>query len=439
MNRKDHAGRDLLIVVVLTVIVYVISVHLEVREWMTDVTRPLERYELDELPLAFAALAISLAWFSWRRWRHAAEELRLRIRAQEDLAKSELRYRMLFMEDLAGNALTDANGTIEVCNPAMAQVLGLGDPAEAKGRNLMQFYADADLWLRHRAMLQRGEKVEVPVLELKSAAAGALTRVIARILPPSALGHSAGLHVYFADVTRLHLMQQELADTLLDYRLLSQKYVKVQEEERRGLARELHDELGQYLNAIKLDAVSIRSAGGERPEVAAAASAIVEHSNHVYDAVRGIMRRLRPPALDVLGLPDALTQLVQQWRARYAGIQCTLDTDGELQGLGETLNITVYRLIQECLTNIARHSEASEVKIRISASPDGLRISVHDNGCGMDTQAKRQGLGLIGLRERVDALSGRLELSSTPGSGLEVRVWLPATLPTEQGLDANET
>jgi signal transduction histidine kinase len=292
---------DLVVVVAVTVAAFWISAGMELREWLTEVTRPLEHYQIDELPFAFAALALSLAWFSWRRWRHSEEELRLRVAAQQTLAKREA-----------------------------------------------------------------------------------------------------------------------------ENRLLSQKYVMVQEDERRGLARELHDELGQCLNAIKVDAVAIRGmSSGKQPEIETSATAIVELSGHVYDVVRDIMQRLRPAALDALGLRDAVAHLVEQWQRRNRAVDCRFVASDDLSGLGEVMNITVYRLVQECLTNVAKHAGAEHLAVSVKKLGTEIQVAVLDDGRGMDLQAKRTGLGLVGLRERVEALRGRLELRSEPGKGMEVRAWLP--------------
>ena len=145
-------------------------------------------------------------------------------------------------------------------------------------------------------------------------------------------------------------------------------------------------------------------------------------------------QRLRPAALDALGLRDALADLVGQWSRRNPAVRCRFEATGDLDGLGEAVNITVYRLVQECLTNIVKHAEATTVTVSIDRSGDGLRVTVSDDGKGMDLNAKRTGLGLLGLRERVEAHFGRLELRSIPGKGLLVCAHLPAPLDgAEQG------
>ena len=422
---SHRVGLDLLVVVAVTLGTFALSAGLELREWLTEITRPLERYQLDELPLTFGALALSLAWFSWRRWRHAEDELRLRVAAQRALAEREAQYRTLFMENLAGTTLASPEGAIQLCNPAMARILGLRHPDHAVGRNLAEFYADRAQWDEHRQALAAGQKVESGVLDLV-AADGSDTKAIARMQPWESPGRPRELLVYLADISELHVMQKELADTLAENRLLSQKYLMVQEDERRSLARELHDELGQCLNAIKLDAVAIRDMShGLQPEIETSATAIVELSGHVYEVVRSIMQRLRPAALDALGLHDAVAHLVGQWQRRNRAVDCGFVASGDLSGLGEVMNITVYRLVQECLTNVAKHASAAHLTVSLERVDAEVRVVVLDDGRGMDLQAKRTGLGLVGLRERVEALRGRLHLTSEPGNGLEVRVWLP--------------
>jgi len=424
---------DLLVVVAVTLLSFLLAAAFEFREWMTEVTHPLEPYQIDELPFVFAVLAIAMSWFSWRRWRHAREELQLRMSAQAALGERERQYRTLFMEDLAGNAVTSQEGVIELCNPAMARMLGITHPDQALGRNMAEFYTDRDQWRSHRRATERGERVEIPLLSLE-AQDGSSVKVIARILPPSTPGDRSGLHVYFVDISALQTTQRQLADSLGENRLLSQKYLMVQEDERRSLAREMHDELGQCLNAIKLDAVSIRDLTHTQiPEAEASANAIIELSGHVYDVVRGIMQRLRPAALDTLGLHDAVGQLVGQWQRRNRAVECRYESSGDVSGLGEAVNITVYRLVQECLTNVVKHADARHVLVGLHRTDGGeVQVVVRDDGRGFDLQAKRSGLGLIGLRERVEALSGRLLLDARPGAGVEIVAMLPVSKGTSE-------
>ena len=214
--------------------------------------------------------------------------------------------------------------------------------------------------------------------------------------------------------------QRELADALVENRRLSQRYLQVQEDERRFLARELHDELGQSLNAIKVDAVNIRDAVSDSPEACRSAQAIIDVSSRVYDVVRTLLRQLRPVALDELGFASAVQYSVEEWQRRHKAVNCSLFIEGDLDGLIEDINITAYRFVQECLTNVARHAGARNAKVvlrRDGAGGTGSRLSliVEDDGCGVDSTIPGNGLGLIGLRERVEALGGAFEIRAAMG------------------------
>jgi two-component system, NarL family, sensor histidine kinase UhpB len=223
-----------------------------------------------------------------------------------------------------------------------------------------------------------------------------------------------------AEVRRRNEAQGRLAESLGEQRRLAQRYVLMQEAERKALARELHDELGQYLNAIKIDAVAIRDAASDGAARAAGASTIITNADHVYRTVSGLIRRLRPVGLDELGLAAALEHIVDGARARAAGTRFTLGIEGDIERLGENCDLTIYRLVQEGLTNCAKHASASEVDIRLMRGRDGrdnITLTMTDNGAGSDWAQQREGLGLVGMRERVEALGGTLHVTTAPGYG----------------------
>ena len=220
----------------------------------------------------------------------------------------------------------------------------------------------------------------------------------------------------------------KLAETLTENQRLALKYVDMQEHERKTLARDLHDELGQYVNAIKLDAVSIREAAEDRPEISATAHTVIANADRVYEVLRGLIRQLRPVGLDELGLAAALANCANEWRLRLPATQIEMVCGADLDALAESRALVLFRLVQEALTNVARHSSATRVKIEISraASAPGIDISIADNGRGADLSAHRNGLGLIGMRERVAALGGSFAVSSVnDAAGFEVRAFLP--------------
>jgi signal transduction histidine kinase len=238
--------------------------------------------------------------------------------------------------------------------------------------------------------------------------------------------------------------EREIMGLLQQIRLLSRQLITLQEQERRELTRELHDELGQSLNAIKVEATSIRNHSQRVPEILASAEAVISVASHVHEVIRSMMRRLRPSALDDLGLLVTLQDHIELWGQRHS-ITCTFLPKGELDDLGEISNITIYRLVQESLTNIAKHAEAQHVIVRLSrcaGSPlqqrleqqgDGTAVSasdfielvIEDDGKGMDVQGAYEGIGIIGMNERVQALGGLMTMDSAAGQGLSINIVLP--------------
>ena len=239
------------------------------------------------------------------------------------------------------------------------------------------------------------------------------------------------------EIARRKSAEAQLAAALADNRRLAQQYVALKERERKTLARELHDELGQYLNVIKLDAVGIRDDHHALPAAALyRASTIVENCNHIHGALATLIRELRPTGLDELGLAAALEHCVETWRARLPGVSLQLSIAGEFAALPESITVTLYRLVQEALTNVAKHADAQRVAIRLvrvrsdRPADDRIRVSVVDDGLGAAPGLPTRGLGLIGMRERVMALQGELEITSSPGHGFELFAQIPVSLAT---------
>lgn len=420
------AWRDLAFVMSATLVTFLIAGALELSEGVGGFLKHFEDYQLDELPLAVAVLVLGLAWSSWRRSRQAALELALRLEAQERLALQRQYFEMLFNESLSASLIADREGRVRLANPELMRLFGLPNPEAALGRDVSEFFADKDAWTRHRAMLERGEKVEIPSLRVRRSGEEDAV-VIARLVPGRNPQGAVEVHAFFTDVSKLETTRAELAKALEENRLLAQRGIEMLEAERRHIARELHDEMGQWLNALKIDAVSIRDRQDVPSDVQVAGQGMVELINHVYDVARELMRRLRPVALDELGLGPALQYCVDQWQRRNPKLECEFSTDGLPDSLGEAANITLYRLVQECLTNVTKHSRAREVKIalRFDADTQELQATVGDDGKGMDSTGGLAGLGLVGLRERIEMLGGRFRVDSVPGSGTTVSASLP--------------
>ncbi len=239
------------------------------------------------------------------------------------------------------------------------------------------------------------------------------------------------------DITQLK-RAREAEMELAQNRRLTQIIQSSLEEERRVIARELHDELGQCVTAVRtIGTVIAQRTEATDPDTHRSARTIVEVAGHIYDTVHGIIRQLRPSALDHLGLSDALEEAVGRWRELHPDMVFTLDVQGDVSALGETINITVYRIVQECLTNIVKHARAHRAEVQVRCADRRLLVEVRDDGRGLtEPEAQRATrFGLLGMRERAEALGGHFTLDGAPGQGLRVCVELPliTTSPTDDG------
>lgn len=201
-------------------------------------------------------------------------------------------------------------------------------------------------------------------------------------------------------------------------RLLNRALMDAQEHERRHLARELHDELGQCTSALQAEAVAIRDDRSALPaHTRDGAEAIRSTARHIHALARNLMHRLHPADLDTLGLGAALRSMAEDWQGRH--LQVKLDLPGlptrSPEDAGQ--NIHLYRLVQEALSNASRHAGADRVRVRLRDCAGALQLSIADNGTGFDADAVTAGFGLAGMRERVRSLGGRMRLLSRPGAG----------------------
>lgn len=215
-------------------------------------------------------------------------------------------------------------------------------------------------------------------------------------------------------------------ELLAHNRELARQLIAVQESERMALARELHDELGQGCAAVRVETAAIRhGAATDRAGTLAAAERADLAAQRLYQLVRGMLRRLRPANLDELGLIAALQELCESWEER-SGVPCIFHHGLLPRELGDAVDITLYRVTQEALTNVLRHAKASAVRVQLGLSPDGeLRLSIQDDGVGMDATAAARGLGLLGASERAAALGGELQIEGGPAGGVRITVLIP--------------
>jgi len=231
------------------------------------------------------------------------------------------------------------------------------------------------------------------------------------------------------EMDRLSRGINHLAETLGNARrenvALTRHSLAIQEEERRILAQEIHDEFGQCLTAIKLLGASLRKPNDSS---APAADQIIELCDRLFHVVKNMMRRLRPMSLEDLGLAAALEDLVEQWQANHPEMQFHLECDPNIRQMRADVALQIFRLAQEGLTNMVRHANARHgwLSLQFPASRM-IEMTIRDDGQGFDPEHLTKGFGLNGMRERVSSLGGRFALETRPGEGLNLRILIPCS------------
>jgi signal transduction histidine kinase len=227
--------------------------------------------------------------------------------------------------------------------------------------------------------------------------------------------------------------------------LLLRQLVTAQEEERRRIARELHDQMGQDLTVLMLGLKALRDAAPGDSPVHERVESLQALATRIGREVRSLALQLRPPALDDLGLVATLANYVELWSAR-ALVAGDFHTTGlEEQRLPSSIETALYRLAQEALTNVLKHAQATSVSLIIERRADAVHMIVEDDGAGFDVAAARstahieQRLGLVGMDERVAHLGGTLTIESAPGSGTTVFVRIPLADDSQGGTDGETT
>ncbi|NOT14592.1 MAG: sensor histidine kinase [Methylotenera sp.] len=216
---------------------------------------------------------------------------------------------------------------------------------------------------------------------------------------------------------------------LHENRTLTQHLHTAQEDERKRIAHEMHDEMGQYLTAIHLSAHVLVSQ--DNALTLPYAQRIMQHVAHIQNAIKHLLENLHATTLEEHHLADAVECLCNSWQIDHPNLECHFMISpfalSHIHWVDSTLKIAAYRMIQEALTNVAKHANATQVSINmdISKQTPHLSLSVLDNGMGMDLSQPSAGFGLLGVRERVRALHGNLKLSSSPQKGLQIDISLP--------------
>ena len=229
-------------------------------------------------------------------------------------------------------------------------------------------------------------------------------------------------------------MTDELNTSQQENRALTQHSLEIQEDERRRLSQELHDELGQSLTAIKVMAVtagrSQTGTMGTSADIKQTTNSIISVCDHLMTVVRSMMHQLHPLVLTELGLKATMEDLLNHWAIRNPALKLNIDCPDEVDTLEQKIAIQVFRIVQECLTNIVRHAHAKQAIISLeivhqSTTKRSLHLRVSDDGQGCDADRIKTGFGLLGMRERINSLGGELTIKTQPQHGMSITTSIP--------------
>lgn len=325
--------------------------------------------------------------------------------------------------------------------PPVVEVMLPRDPAAAarQGRVLLEtnpLDEVAESWREVRRLL-------LTLLGFSVAAAGTMAVVIGQALAPLKqlrravdevaagnfdvrVGDDKTSPELAAVTQQFNLMAASLETARARNDELSRRALEIREAERRALAVELHDHMGQALTAIRARAAALASKQSNAMQVAHEAEVIAGIAEDVYDSARNMIHQLRPAAIDELGLGRALESMVDEWNGHHSESFCRYSRADALPMLSEQIAINLYRIAQEALTNVAKHADGATVDLTLSMpDADTLQMRIVDNGGGFDPNEVGGGLGLKGMRERSVAIGAIFSLTATPGQGVAIFVEVP--------------
>jgi PAS domain S-box-containing protein len=345
--------------------------------------------------------------------------------AEEELRETEAKRRSLIDQSILGIALVDEAGRCIEWNKAMEAITGV--PAgEALGRSFTD--------LQH--LFQTGgsggwEKMPVQALEFEAVLGGAeaVSKNLFVKYYPITVPHGLMFCLMVEDISAQKSNAQRLLEAQRTMRNLAGHLLRVREEERKGIAQEIHDELGQNLTALKMDLHWLaKRVGGQSEAIGNKTKDLIGLADQTLGMVQRISADLRPRMLDDLGLAEALDWLGKDFKRR-AKIACTVSTTFPAERVGGNAATTIYRIVQEALTNVARHSRAKHAAVSVLVAGAALEVRIEDDGVGIPEEKAHgpSSFGLIGIRERAESLGGSFSISGEKGRGtvLQARIPLP--------------
>jgi PAS domain S-box-containing protein len=359
----------------------------------------------------------------------AYENITDRVRAEVLMLDGWNIYRNLVETVLDWTWEIKTNGVFTYSSPQVTNILGYM-PGEVVGKTFFDFMSDKDA-KKLKQLLQAKDKKSNISFEFSCQGKNDKTVYLEMSGTPlfARSGELIGFRGINRDITIRRTLEAELRASHEKLKALTAKLEDVREEERTHISRELHDELGQVLTGLKIDLTWIakRIPEEQRP-LLDKANAMRGQIDSIIEYIRRIATQLRPKLLDDFGFVEAIEWLISDFRERTA-IRCRFRSNLQHMNIDPKASTILFRLIQETLTNIMRHSGASSVSINMKKTAAQLIIEVKDNGVGInesDMKASRS-LGILGMRERVSILNGTLKIEGAPGKGTKIKISIPAS------------
>ncbi len=322
----------------------------------------------------------------------------------------------------------DINGKFRFTNHHGFESFGYNQADIEKGINFTQLFVPEDRERVEHNIKKILEGTEVEGHEYTALRKdGSTFQALIYSSPIMQNNKAVGLRGVVIDITDRKKIEQELKDSRDQFRNLSAHLQSVREEERSYIAREIHDELGQTLTALKMDLIWInRHLTSEQQEISTKIQEMFSLIDQTIHTIRRIATDLRPGLLDDLGLSAAIEWYCEDFENR-TGIHCHLELGNEDIILDQQRSIAIFRILQEALTNVARHAKATQVVVKIAIIDHNFMMEIRDNGIGItDEQVNDpQNLGLVGLRERVYPWGGTIIIKGSPRQGTTVKVNIP--------------
>ena len=348
-----------------------------------------------------------------------------RYRINKQLKENELKYRLLFEQSRDAIYLCDINGNVTMVNKALLNLFNL-DEKKVIGKNVADFLKDPREWKDLKEIIDNKGYVTDYEMHFKKNNGNVIHAQITSTVMHSENKNIKGYQGIIRDITDRIKTMQELFQSREELRNLSGHLQNLIEEERTNISREIHDVLGQSLTALKMDLFWIvNNLKEDQNDISEKASSMSDIVNSIIETIRRISSDLRPGILDDLGLFPAIEWQAEEFSKR-SGINCKVLSNINGIDINEKISVAFFRIFQESLTNVARHSQATEVIVDLNKNDDVLFLKITDNGKGItnDEIVDSHSLGLIGIRERARACGGTVEFSGS-SSGTRVTVAVP--------------